>query len=179
MSDLWSVTVPVWLSSIGTVGAFGTGGVILVRELHRDRRREEMELRARAGLVAAWPVRVEVPSLTATTVEARLHLRNGGTEPVYQVVVEYVAAGSGETIRDNLGILPPGDLEQDVPDRMRETWIRTDQHWVRRPATGTAETVDPFRERWPFQVSMRFADTAGRGWIRNADGSLDRDPAER
>src|SRR5437867_2693179 len=149
MSDLWSVAVPTWLSSVGTVGAFASGGVLLVRELQRDRRREEQEQRAVAGLVAAWPTRVETRTATTTTVETRVQLRNGGTEPVYRVILEYLTAG-GEPVRDEVGILPPGDTHRELPDGLRETWIRADREWVRRSAEGLAQSTDPLREPWRF-----------------------------
>ncbi|HSV65453.1 MAG TPA: hypothetical protein VLJ59_06030 [Mycobacteriales bacterium] len=172
MSDLWSVAVPTWLSSVGTVGAFATGGMLLVRELRRDRDRQQQEERARAGLIVAWPVRIEARSANVSTLETRLQLRNAGTEPVYGVELRYVPTGGGPEARDHVGILPPGDVQRVLPELFRETWIRSDRHWVRRPASGTAETADPLREPWRFQVSLRFVDAAGRRWQRRADGSL-------
>ena len=42
-----------WLVAVGTIGAFGTGGVLLMRELHRDRERDELMQRLQAGCCVA------------------------------------------------------------------------------------------------------------------------------
>jgi len=170
MSEFWSVSLPTWLSSIGTIGAFTTGGVLLIRELRRDREREFAALREKASLISAWPQRYDQPSSDLATKEARLNLSNHSTEPVYSVSVEYL--GAAPEVRDVVGMLPPGQHPRDLPEFLRETWVRSGDGWVIRGRHGQTVAENPDASPWPFEVVLRFTDAAGRRWRRDQHGVL-------
>lgn len=171
MSDLWSVWVPTWLSAVGTVGAFSTGGVILLRELRRDREREIQAMRERAGVFSVWPVREESRSAGVPVLESRLVLSNAGAEPVYDVVVEYERSGEA-LMRDAIGMVPPGQLVRNVPRELNEVWVRAGSAWRRQGRPEDPVVDDPLRQPWTFRIGAHFADAAGRRWRRDHDGSI-------
>lgn len=171
MSDLWGVWVPTWLSGVGTVGAFATGGVIVLRELKRDREREAQIERDRAGTFSVWPVLEETRNTGVPVLESRLVLNNAGAEPVYDVIVEY-QRGATEPMTDAIGMVPPGRLVRNLPRQLGDVWVQADSGWRRQGAPHDASIEDPHRQPWPFQIAVRFADAAGRRWHRDQAGAL-------
>ena len=128
MDDFWSVTLPSWLTGVGTLGLAGVTFWLASREGTERRRLQSAELerhkaehRAHAGLVSAW-----VADLTGDSYQTRLALANRSDEPVYNVVVFLVfiqgaAHRTGEEAMANfegapgskqaLAVLPPGAWE--------------------------------------------------------------------
>lgn len=171
MDTWWTTDLPTWLVAIGTIGAFGTGGAVLLRELNRDRERDAAAERQQASAVVAWPARVELTGSAMARMRAILILSNGSQEPVYHVDIEY---SSGPSIQiDQIDFLPPGRQERDIPAVLQETWVKSDALWMKRGSpTETAE--NPQAIGWNFGVALSFVDASGRAWRREIDGSLHR-----
>lgn len=168
--SFWEVAAPTWLQGVGTVGAFITGGVILLRELRRDRGQQELQERRQAGVVSAWLVRKETAG-TAQRMVSRCALNNAADSPVYDVSVIYSEPG-GTNVTDFVGVLPPGRTERPLPGRYDETWIQAEGGWLRSKSTSTKPVLDPRKEPWPCQISLQFRDAAGIRWNRASDGTL-------
>jgi hypothetical protein len=173
VDNFWGVVLPAWLASVGTVGAFVTGGVLLFRELRRDREREDRDQRIRAGLVAAWPVRLLITSGSIDAMESRLKISNGGVVPVYDVAVDYFPVDGKSALRDSLGIVAPGEVIRDLPQELREIWIRAGDGWVLRRGSRDMMSRDPDGEAWRFDTELSFRDASGRRWRRDRKGSLE------
>jgi hypothetical protein len=170
----WITDLPNWLVAIGTVGAFGTGGAVLLRELNRDHERQETAERRQASSVAAWPIRTESIVDSLNTIKAQLVLNNSSNEPVYHVTIEYINPSSNEPMSDELDILPPGRYERELPRKLQETWVRTEEGWVKRGSPAGSSTSKPLHQPWSFSLAICFVDASGRHWRREADGSLTR-----
>ncbi len=175
MDSFWGVDVPTWLAAVGTIGAFASGGALLLRELRRDRDRELFQERAQASSVAAWPAREEQVAANLTTIHTKLQLNNASKEPVYRVGINYCDAEGNEVASDIVDILAPGLLQRELPRRLRETWVKSQTGWIKRQSPAAESTKDPFGQPWEFTVVLSFTDAAGRRWRRNRDGSLWRD----
>ncbi len=174
MSTWWVTDLPNWLVAIGTLGAFGTGGAVLLRELNRDREREAIAERRQASTVAAWPTRRESTVESLSTITALLILNNSSTEPVYQIRIEYLVTGTKQSMSDELQILPPGRYERELPDGLQETWIETAEGWIKQGASVSSPTPTPYSQPWNFTYEISFIDASSRHWRRQADGSLKR-----
>jgi hypothetical protein len=172
MTDLWGALIPTWLSSVGTIGAFATGGVLIVREMRRDRDREEQDRRQKAGVVAAWLIRTETRTASLATIESRLKVNNAGTEPVYDVEVRYIAPITRTVVTDQLGVMPPGEHTLDLPAVIAQTWIQAEDGWILRSGNQSSTASDPHREPWKVDVELRFTDPTGQRWHRNSRGAL-------
>lgn len=175
MTSWWITDLPNWLVAIGTVGAFGTGGVVLLRELNRDREREALAEKQQASSVAAWPIRTESAIESITTIKAQLVINNSSNEPVYNVHIDYHQPTVGQSIVDELQILPPGRYERELPKSLQETWVRTAEGWIMRSAPKSTPTSSPHSEPWNFSFDISFTDSSGRRWRRATDGSLKRE----
>lgn len=171
----WSADLPNWLVAIGTVGAFGTGGVVLLRELNRDREREVTAEKQQASCVAAWPMRKENVAESLTTIKAQLVVNNSSNEPVYNVHINYHCPAIKQAITDELQILPPGRDERELPRNLQETWVKTVEGWVKRSSPTKAPSANPYSEPWGFSYDISFTDSSGRRWHRMTDGSLKRE----
>jgi len=169
--SFWDVSAPTWLQGIGTIGAFTTGGIILLRELRRDRGRRLVDDQKQASAVSAWVVRSEHGA--ANTLTSQLHLSNTSEAPVYDMILRY-EAGGGPNIEEHVGVLPPGQANRSLPGPLEEGWVKSANGWLRSKPISDMSVADPSREAWPCQISLRFRDAAGVYWTRAADGSLSR-----
>jgi hypothetical protein len=171
MDTWWTADLPTWLEAIGTIGAFGTGGVVLLRELNRDREREIASERQQAGAVAAWATHVESTGIPVPRVHTVLVLSNGSQEPVYHVEIEYKSGTDIQT--DRIDFLPPGRQERELPVSLQETWVKSEERWIKRESPSET-TKNPHTAEWKFGVIINFIDAGGRSWRRESDGSLHR-----
>jgi|SRR5215470_5312768 len=168
--SFWEVAAPTWLQGVGTVGAFVTGGVILLRELRRDRGQQELQERRQAGAISAWLIRTETGG-PAPRIVSRCVLNNATESPVYDLSLIYLAAG-GARIVDFVGVLPPGRVERPLPDPFDEVWVEASGGWLRSKASSNTPVADPRKEPWPCQISIEFRDSSGIRWIRAVAGTL-------
>ncbi|HET9894317.1 MAG TPA: hypothetical protein VFQ44_05240 [Streptosporangiaceae bacterium] len=172
MDTFWSVDFPTWLVGVGTVGAFGTGGMVLLKEIGRDREREAAIVRQQATTIAAWPARRESPADIPPTISAHLVLNNASAEPVYDVHVSYEPKTAGPVLTDEIDLLPPGRDERELPRSLQETWIKSPNGWVRQGPPQAQPISKPHAEPWAFLVSLSFVDARGQRWRRGTDGSI-------
>ena len=172
MTEWWIADLPTWLVAVGTVGAFGTGGVVLLRELARDRERDAAAARRQASMIAVWPVRVENSAESPPTMTAHVVLNNASFEPVYDVTIEYQLKARPEVQSDRVDLLPPGRYERDMPREMQEVWVRSRGGWVKRGSQGAPPIEKPQNESWDFTLAVSFMDARGRRWLRGGDGSI-------
>lgn len=148
------------MGDLGSVGAFGVGGILLMRDLRRQRAAEE---RAQASEIAAWIGQVdadegEEPDGLAGNIRMAgpwpcVWIGNASNLPVYDWLIR-VFEVQGETAWPwtNGLPLPPGSrLAVFLPDRLGG------------PRRST---------RW--QVELRFRDAAARSWLRKSGGALER-----
>ena len=177
MDSWWFTDLPNWLVAVGTVGAFGTGGVVLIRELGRDREREAAETRQQATAIAVWPDRVENVSDSPPTIRSHVILNNASFEPIFHLTIEYRESATSNVLTDELALLPPGRFERDMPRELQETWVKSHDGWIRRGVQGAAPIEKPQYQAWGFTVAITFRDSRGRRWRRNADGSIVEDLA--
>lgn len=146
MASGWIETASNVFSSIGTVGAFGTGFVLLRREHRRDADREEESHRAQAARVSAW---VEARLRHDGTRELALHVHNASDMPIYEVELPLPAPVGEDSRTEFIGLVPPGQT-------------------VRRPAPH--DWLRSYVEPEPVEVG--FLDSAGRQWGRDEQGRL-------
>lgn len=172
MGATWTIDIPTWLVAVGTVGAFGTGGVVLLRELGRDREREAAIARQQATAIAAWPTRSENPNDSPLTISTHLVVNNASTEPVYDVLVSYQPKTAGAVLTDEIDLLPPGSHERDLPPALQETLVKSANGWVRHGSPKDQPISKPHAEPWAFTVSLSFVDARGQRWRRGTDGSI-------
>lgn len=171
MSDFWNTVLPGWLSSVGTVGAFATGGILLGREVHRDREREFEDKKSHARTFAVWIVRDPVQSAGPRSVVSRLQLSNTSSEPIYHVVV-YFYPHDSQRLEERIGMVPPGTHQRSLPPSLNETlvWSQTGWKLDSRPNDPPIADLDA-RER-NFTIAVEFTDSAGNRWRRSAEGIL-------
>jgi hypothetical protein len=148
----WLDTAANVFSSVGTVGAFGTGFVLLRREHRREDERTEDERRAQAAKVSAW---VELHRTPVGARELMFHIHNASDMPIYEVELPLPTPAGGEPETEFIGLVPPGQT-------------------VRRPAP--REWLTSYVG--PEPIEIEFHDSAGRQWRRNEQGTLIR-PAQR
>ncbi|WP_328582201.1 hypothetical protein [Streptomyces sp. NBC_00370] len=146
MGDDWLNTAADVFSSIGTVGAFGTGFVLLRREHRREAERDEEARRAQAARVSAW---VEAYRRDDGTRDLALHVHNASDMPIYEVDLPLPAPAGEESRTEFIGLVPPGQT-------------------VRRPAP--SEWLRSYVE--PEPVEIEFLDSAGCHWNRDEQGKL-------
>lgn len=144
-SDWVSAAADVF-SAIGTVGAFGTGFVLLRREHRRDADREEEALRAQAARVSAW---VEAYSRPDGVRELALHVHNASDMPIYEVELPLPAPAGEESRTEFIGLVPPSQTVRRAAPR---EWLRS---YVE-----------------PEPVEIGFLDSAGHQWSRDEQGKL-------
>lgn len=172
--SFWEVAAPTWLQGVGTVGAFATGGVILIRELRRDRAQLERQERAQAAAVSAWLVRVD-PDGAGQRMVTRCVLNNAADTPVYDLTVTYLDPG-GRRATDTVGVVPPGRMERALPAGLDETWVKTTEGWLRSKEVPSLPVVDPRKAPWSNRLSLSFRDSAGIKWHRADNGILEKGP---
>ena len=69
-------------SSLGTVGAFGVGMLLMRQEHRREEAREEEDRRGQAVMVSAW---IEAHRTAAGGRELMFHVHNASQMPIYEV----------------------------------------------------------------------------------------------
>jgi hypothetical protein len=148
-------TVPDWISSVGTVGAFGATIWLLFRETDARRRDVDEHERRQAQDVSCWLGDVPDEALGFDD-EGRpyrwidlVYVRNGSAEPIYAVGV-FIDQVDDQPPWHYVGVIAPGETS-------------------RRPWT----PPDSLHEPVP---ALRFTDAAGRDWIRDGSGRLRREP---
>ncbi|WP_405582177.1 hypothetical protein [Streptomyces sp. NBC_01190] len=146
MGNDWVGTAADVFSSIGTVGAFGTGFVLLRREHRREADRDEEARRAQAARVSAW---VELYRRDDGTRELAFHVHNASDMPIYEVELPLPALPGEESHTEFIGLVPPSQT-------------------IRRPAPH--EWLRSYVE--PEPVEIEFLDSAGRHWNRDEQGTL-------
>lgn len=142
----WIDTAANVFASVGTVGAFGTGFVLLRREQRREADREEESRRSQAARVSAW---VEVYPKPDGTRELAFHIHNASDMPIYEVELPLPIHPNEEPAIEFVGLVPPGQT-------------------VRRPAP--REWLRSYVDPEPMQIE--FLDSTGIRWKRNEQGSL-------
>jgi hypothetical protein len=152
-------TVPDWLAAIGTVAAFGVTYRLLRKELAAHRLYEEDRRRAQGRLVNAW---LELRWRSNSEAEPWFTVKNASDEPVYQVKITIVPAGSRfaadpEAARGQTDMIVGGEYRQLLPQESRQQSI-DDVEW-------TFAT-------WALVLGLSFTDSRGLRWERSPDGSL-------
>lgn len=148
MGSDWLNTAANVFQSVGTVGAFITGFVLLRREHRREADRAEDERQAQAARVSAW---VELHRREDGARELAFHVHNASDMPIYEVELPLPSPAGGEPATEFIGLVPPGQT-------------------VRRPAP--REWLRSYSE--PEPVEIEFLDSAGWQWRRDEQGSLTR-----
>jgi hypothetical protein len=172
VDTLWTTALPTWLVGVGTIGAFATGWAVLLREVSRDHERDLDLQRRQASSVAAWPTHIKDTSSAISAIRTRLTLSNASSEPVYNITIRYSDKQSQQIIQDQLDFLEPGINTRELPDQLQETWLKTDDGWVKKGAAKKESITDPHKSRWAFDVGLSFTDASGRRWSRDSNGSL-------
>ncbi|HEY6794244.1 MAG TPA: hypothetical protein VI248_06140 [Kineosporiaceae bacterium] len=134
-------------SSLGTVGAFATGMVLLRREHQREEARAEDARRDQAVKVSAWIEAARTPSGGR---ELFFHVHNASRMPIYEVSVRNpVTEGDEPEEAEFIGLVPPGQT-------------------IRRPAP--KEWLATYHS--PEPVEIEFLDSSGHRWTRDEQGTL-------
>lgn len=145
-SSDWVNTASNVFQSVGTVGAFVTGFVLLRREQQREADRTEDERRAQAAKVSAW---VEIHRTPDGSRELMFHVHNSSDMPIYEVELPLPTRGNDEPDTEFIGLVPPGQT-------------------VRRPAPRDWMTS----YAGPEPTVIEFLDSSGRQWRRDEQGAL-------
>ena len=148
MGTDWINTASNVFQSVGTVGAFVTGFVLLRREHRRDADRVEDERRAQAAKVSAW---VELFRTPDGSRELAFHVHNSSDMPIYEVELPLPTRADDEPETEFIGLVPPG---QTIQRRAPHDWL--------------ASYVGPE------PIEIEFLDSAGWQWRRDEQGALTR-----
>lgn len=146
MGTEWLDTAANVFSSVGTVGAFGIGFVLLRREQRREAERTEDDRRAQATKVSAW---VELHRADDGTRQLSFHVHNASDMPIYEVELPLPAPAGSEPETEFIGMVPPGQT-------------------IRRPAP--REWLVSYVG--PEPIEIEFLDSAGSQWRRDEQGAL-------
>lgn len=146
MGSDWLNTASNVFQSVGTVGAFITGFVLLRREHRREADRAEDDRRSQAARVSAW---VEVHRRDDGVRELAFHVHNASDMPIYEVELPLPTPTDDEPATEFIGLVPPGQT-------------------IRRPAP--REWMNSYAE--PEPVVIEFLDSSGWQWRRDEQGSL-------
>ncbi len=173
--------VPNWIAAIAALMAVLFAWLaarhtqrLLLHEARRDRRVQEREVRSQADLVGAWVACRVTPDggIDVTLQEYGLVVRNASPAPVFDVVVESTDY-DGEPQRPlTLAVMPPGEF---YAPATHEKWL-----WeLPDPVDAVDGIVRPVMRRKERRVTgVRFRDSAGNRWHRDAMGQLTAEPAE-
>jgi hypothetical protein len=145
-SSDWINTASNVFQSVGTVGAFVTGFVLLRREQQREADRTEDERRAQAAKVSAW---VEIHRAPDGSRELMFHVHNSSDMPIYEVELPLPTRGNDEPDTEFIGLVPPG---QTVRRPTPRDWLTS--------YAGPEPTV------------IEFLDSSGWQWRRDEQGAL-------
>jgi len=141
-------------SSLGTVGAFGVGMLLMRQEHRREEAREEEDRRGQAVMVSAW---IEAHRTAAGGRELMFHVHNASQMPIYEVSLPLPTPSEGGgagptdagTEGEFIGLVPPGQT-------------------IQRPAP--REWLSSYFS--PEPVEIEFLDSSGHRWTRNEQGTL-------
>lgn len=122
----------------------------------RERRELEDKRRAQAELVAAWAVVLD----DAQTTNVEVCIQNLSAAPVYAVSVGFVLTGQESVYARWVRVLAPTNGAQ----TLRPVKPFAAERW-RAWCGGRRPMADPL-------VEFTFRDTAGRWWLRDAEGVL-------
>lgn len=174
--------VPTWVGAVGTLGAFWTGGWLLVREMRAGRERDDLQRRAdeearrrQASQVAVWPDRVQLEGARGRELVAVVQVANASGLPVYDATLLYVSAEGGSITPRPLQVVAPGQDTVQVPETLGDfhLGVAGGNGWVKhQPGVGSSETAGPDHEPYRFTVGITFRDGAGVWWTRRSDGTL-------
>ena len=135
-------------------------------DLERARRADADKRGLQADVVAAW--KSPNPYAGGTNEhrrhESRVLVRNGSPLPIFSVQI-LIFNRSGDEVRLHHGVpdLPPGDTEIGIPNIPFKTM----------KVKNSDRMVVDIPERWEHvKVGVRFMDTAGSVWLRDAHGTL-------
>jgi hypothetical protein len=146
LASAWIDTSANVFSSVGTVGAFVVGFILLRQEHKREAERTEDERRSQAARVSAW---VEAYHKPDGSRELAFHIHNASDMPIYEVELPLPAPDGQDAGQEFVGLVPPGQT-------------------IRRPAP--REWLRSYIE--PEPVEIEFRDSAGRHWRRDELGSI-------
>ena len=142
----WLNTAANVFQSVGTVGAFVVGFVLLRHEHRREADRTEDERRAQASKVSAW---VEIHRTIDGARELMLHVHNSSDMPIYEVELPLPAPAGHEPETEFVGLVPPG---QTVRRAAPQAWLTS--------------------YAGPEPIEIEFLDSAGWQWRRDEQGAL-------
>lgn len=146
MGTDWINTASNVFQSVGTVGAFVTGFVLLRREHRREADRTEDERRSQASRVSAW---VELYLTPTGSRELMLHIHNSSDMPIYEVELPLPTRGDAEPDTEFVGLVPPGQtVRRTAPQDWRASYVG------------------------PEPIEIEFLDSAGWHWKRDEQGAL-------
>ena len=146
MGTEWIDTASNVFASVGTVGAFATGLILLRREHRQEADRTEDDRRAQASKVSAW---VELYRTPDGSRELMFHVHNSSDMPIYEVELPLPTRGDDEPETEFIGLVPPG---QTIRRLAPHDWL--------------ASYVGPE------PIEIEFLDSAGWQWRRNEQGAL-------
>ena len=147
-------SAPEWFAAIGTVVAAGGAILLLHRESEQIREIRGEAQRRPASLVASW-LEESGETAEAGRLVARLNIRNGSEEPVYDVAIAYKKADSQTIQLKSLDILPPNFTS--VSDQL--VWGFQDT------SSGSLVFALP-------PLVTTFTDSRGERWERTYEGHL-------
>jgi hypothetical protein len=142
----WIDTTANVFASVGTVGAFVIGFVLLRSEHRREADRTEDERRAQASKVSAW---VELFRTPDGSRELMFHVHNSSDMPIYEVDLPLPTRDDDEQQTEFIGLVPPGQTIRRLAPR---DWL--------------ASYVGPE------PIEIEFLDSAGWQWRRDEQGAL-------
>lgn len=159
MEDLttWQDTATAIGTLVAVLVSVGVAMFEIARSGNANRKRQQAERIATAGLVAAWVEDEYVPNDDGTVYirRAKVHLANEANEPVFRVTV---SVGVGFKTRSIGPLSVPAPIPV-LPPRRSLSWDIT------LPLQAHDDTESPCAE-------MGFTDSSNRRWLRKFDGSL-------
>jgi hypothetical protein len=149
-------SVPDWLAALGTVAAFAVALQLLAKELEVRREAEEDRRSEQARLVSAWP---QDPFWEQGQTWLPVAIRNGSSEPVYQVRAVMVPPESPYASDPEVATADVNKV------RVRREIVAPGQLTIAHFGIEALNVV-------PGPISVSFIDAAGRRWKRYPDGRL-------
>ncbi|TWG96247.1 hypothetical protein L615_004400000110 [Nocardioides sp. J9] len=130
-----------WVGSVGTVLTLALGLVLLRREIRDNRKRH-------ASRVIAW----------IDTSAGAVHVKNGGEEPITNVMLALFTAGH---------YADPMSGQGDTPFVESWEWLGPSESRSLSP-----KDADWHADLYPPQARLEFTDMTGQRWLRNERGVL-------
>lgn len=143
----WITTAADVFSSVGTVGAFAVGMVLLRKEHRREEHADDERRRGQAVMVSAW---LEPHRDGNGVQQLAFHVHNASGMPIYEVSLSNQAPGTGDDSEaEFIGLVPPGQTARRPAPR----------EWARSYFS-------------PEPVEVEFLDSGGVLWRRDEQGLL-------